>query len=360
MGHQEPELATLDQVRTLFDTSGIGGTLIVDEVLATAAPVVALQAELSLDLYVHSGEPKEAQVDAMASRIRANDQRPVLAIGGGAVMDAAKAAASIAAGEYGAAHYQLGAHEMPMAKCKVVCVPTTSGTGSEVTRVSIVSDAQGHKKWMYGDALWPSHVLLMPTLTHSVPPFVKLFCGLDAMVHALEAATGKNSNAEIVARAAQSIPTILDVLADSVAGDPEADRQMQVASLHAGRAIDLGGTTIGHCLGHALGTVCGVPHGKAVTLATQVTLETCVRATPDAFRAVEDACDRGSMLDCWQGLIERLGTSAFGFESSAKDQQILESALSDENQPMRNTNVHWFDDNALADAISALTRSYRH
>ena len=55
MGHQEPELATLDQVRTLFDTSGIGGTLIVDEVLATAAPVVALQSEFSLDLHVHSG-----------------------------------------------------------------------------------------------------------------------------------------------------------------------------------------------------------------------------------------------------------------------------------------------------------------
>ena len=359
MAQHEPELATLDQVHKLFTAHGSGGTLIVDQVLINAAPVQALQKDLGLNIHVHTGEPKEADVDAMAATIKQSDQKPVLAIGGGAVLDAAKAAASVAADDHGAAHYQLGANEMPLPECQLVCVPTTSGTGSEVTRVSIIGDQSGKKKWMYGDALWPSHVLLMPELTHSVLPVVKLFCGLDAMVHALEAASGKNSNADIISHAAQCIPTILDVLADSVAGDPEADRQMQLASLHAGRAIDLGGTTIGHCIGHALGTVCGIPHGKAVTLATQVTLETCITATPEAFRAIEEASDRGSMLDCWNALVERLGSSAFGFESSATDAEILASALADENQPMRNTNVHWFDDDALADAISRLSQLYR-
>ena len=359
MSNHEPDLIDIDTLQKLLVESQNRGMLIVDSFFADSDILQQWAAAFNLQIYVHIGEPKEADVDKMAEAVRLSDHGPVVAVGGGAVMDAAKAAASIAAGDLVASHYQLGANELPMSRGLVVCVPTTNGTGSEVTRTSIISDADGNKKWMYGDALWPDHVLLLPELVHSVPPRVKVFCGLDAMVHALEAASSRNSSAEVVARAAQSIPIILDVLADSVAGDPEADRQMQLASLQAGRAIDLGGTTIGHCLGHALGSVCQIPHGKAVSLATQMTLETCVRQTPHAFAAIERAADRGSILDCWQGLVDRVGNDDFVFAGAASVDEILQSVLSDENQPMRAANVHWFDDQALAAVIQALLDQYQ-
>ena len=359
MSNHEPDLIEIDTLQKLLIESQNDGLLIVDPFFADSHILQQWAAAFNLQTHVHIGEPTETDVDKMAQAIRLSDHGPVVAVGGGAVMDAAKAAASVASGHHGASHYQLGANEMPMARGLVICVPTTSGTGSEVTRTSIISDAGGNKKWMYGDALWPDHVLLLPELVHSVPPRVKVFCGLDAMVHALEAASSRNSSAEVVARAAQSIPIILDVLADSVAGDPEADRQMQLASLQAGRAIDLGGTTIGHCLGHALGSVCQIPHGKAVSLATQVTLETCVRQTPHAFAAIERAAERGSMLDCWQGLIDRIGEDNFSFEGTATVDELLQSALSVENQPMHAANVHCFDDQALGAVIQALLDQYQ-
>ena len=331
----------------------------VDSALADAPLVAELADQFNAQIVLHQGEPSEAQVDGLAERLRGKAGVPLFLVGGGAVLDAGKAAACIAGGDAGAAHYQLAANHLPKPPGPIIAMPTTSGTGSEVTAISVVSDNAGSKKWLYGAPLVPSLAVLVPELTLSAPPLVKLFCGLDAFVHALEAASGKNNSDQVVALSAQAIPAILDTLADAVAGDVEAAAQMQIASMQAGRAIDMGGTTIGHCLGHALGSVCKVPHGKAVALATEVTLETSMRATPQAFAQIEQAVDRGSILDAWQGLVERLGATNFEFTASTDQAaKVAQAALLPENQPMRNSTQHWFDDAAIAQASEALFARY--
>jgi len=134
--HGGPVLVVADKV-----LADLGATGRLERGLAAAGLGVEMAAEVA-------GEPKAALVDAMAARARAAGCRAVIGLGGGAAMDAAKLVAGIAVVDRPAAHYALAANPFPPVPLPAIAIPTTAGTGSEVTRTSVVSTDDGLKHWV--------------------------------------------------------------------------------------------------------------------------------------------------------------------------------------------------------------------
>ncbi|MEO1613243.1 MAG: iron-containing alcohol dehydrogenase, partial [Pseudomonadota bacterium] len=141
-------------------------------------------AEVAADIV---GEPKERLIDDLSDRARAAGAVVVIGLGGGAAMDAAKLVAAIARSGRPARDFALAASPFPADAIPAIAIPTTAGTGSEVTRTSIVSSEDGTKKWFWGEELMFSHAVLDPALTLSLPPHLTAWTGIDAVAHALEA-----------------------------------------------------------------------------------------------------------------------------------------------------------------------------
>ncbi|MEL7469558.1 MAG: iron-containing alcohol dehydrogenase [Pseudomonadota bacterium] len=271
----------------LIDVAGIaedlgGGPVLVvaDKVLAelgvTSRSELAL-AESGLTVEIAAdvaGEPKDAMVDALAERARAVDAGVIVGLGGGAAMDAAKLVAAIARAERPARHYALCANGYPSDRIPAIAIPTTAGTGSEVTRTSVVSSAEGNKYWYWGEELMFSHAVLDPELTASLPPHITAWTGMDAVAHALEATTSRKSNAVAQVFGLQALELLAEFLPKAVADGADVDVRGKVlwASTLAGLALHNCNTHMGHNISHALGSLAPVHHGLATALALEVTL----------------------------------------------------------------------------------------
>jgi len=265
------------------------GLLLADEAVVAAGYADHVRDELAgVERWevraVAPGEPTCATVDDLAAVVRSADHPVVVAVGGGSTLDAAKQAAVVAGGRRVSDHV-LGAAPLPARTLPLVAIPTTAGTGAEVTRTCVVSDATGRKLWTWGDALRPDVVVLDPRATATMPRHVTAATGLDAFVHAVEAMTGRRSTAEIVRAASEAVRLVLGNLPAAMDDGTDLDVRlaMQRAALLAGMAIDTGGTGIAHSIGHALGTLAHVPHGVAVAVGLGAALDWNVAGAPDAF-----------------------------------------------------------------------------
>jgi alcohol dehydrogenase len=307
-----------------------------------------ITAGLTLAMIAHiiaPGEPTQSSVNAAKDSAKHLEHPCIVAIGGGSALDTGKQVAAILHGEAGIEHYFLCANPFPK-RTPIIAIPTTAGTGAEVTRTCIVSDSQGRKLWTWGDEMLPDAVLLEPSLTASVPANVTAFTGLDAFVHALEAATGQRRNAISSGCALQAMRLIQDSLAVAVQNpnNLEARLRMQEAALLAGMAIDNCGTGIAHNIGHALGTLYHLPHGIAVTLALEAALPWNIQtATQEVFASSAQSLGTNptGLIKVFQGLLEK--TDFASIIKQQKPQQlepeaILQAMLSTENLPMLNNN----------------------
>src|SRR5690606_16509990 len=142
--------------------------------------------------------------------------------------------------------------------------------------------------WTWGEELLAQAVLLDPELTVGLPAHLTAATGIDALVHAVEAATNRRRHPLSQAPALQAIALVAEHLPTAVAepANLEARGAVQLAAYLAGQAIDVAGTGIAHALGHALGALGHVHHGRAVGLALGVALADNASAAPEAHRAV--------------------------------------------------------------------------
>src|SRR6185369_1906128 len=209
-------------------------------------------------------DPLAAQIDAAAERARSSAAKVVVALGGGSSLDSAKLAAACAVAQQPASHYKLAQNPLPEKPLPIICLPTTAGTGSEATRVSVYTLQSGEKVWAWGDALRPSLSILDPKLTIGLPPHLTAATGVDALVHAIEATTIRRANIMNDGVCLQAIRLVVKHLPRAVAqgDDLDARQAMQIAACLAGQAIDNSGTGIAH----ALGAVGHIHHGRAVGL----------------------------------------------------------------------------------------------
>ena len=238
-------------------------------------------------------DPTIAQAGAAAAQARETKARVVVGLGGGSALDLAKAVAAIAPEAASAEHYQLFEHPLPAHPLRKVCLPTTSGTGSETTRTSILARADHAKVWLWGDEIKADEVVLDPELTVSLPAPLTAATGIDALVHAVEAATNRNANPAAGLYAHEAIRLVSRHLIAAIERPKslEARAGLQWAAAFAGVAIDNCGTAIAHALGHAMGSLRPIHHGRAVGIAMLASLPWNVEGN-DSFAAC--AVDMGA------------------------------------------------------------------
>ncbi|MEM6940952.1 MAG: iron-containing alcohol dehydrogenase [Pseudomonadota bacterium] len=257
-----PVLVVADKV-----LAELGVTDRLRDVLAAKNITSELAAEIA-------GEPKEALVDDLCARARGIGAKVVIALGGGAAMDAAKLVAAIAHSNQPARDFALAQQPLPANGIPAIAIPTTAGTGSEVTRTAVISKQDGWKTWFWGEELMFAQAILDPELTLSLPPHLTAWTGIDAVAHALEGATARTTSPAGLLYGLEALRILGEALPRAVAqgDDIEARSHMLWASTVAGLALHNCNTHMGHNISHALGSLTRIHHGLATGLALEVSL----------------------------------------------------------------------------------------
>ncbi|PRR93302.1 iron-containing alcohol dehydrogenase [Bacillus sp. NMCN1] len=212
-----------------------------------------------------SPNPRDNECLAGAELFRKEQASAVIAIGGGSPMDTAKAIALL--GPNGGHPEEYISGEKAYTNLSpLICIPTTAGTGSEVTRSSVITLAASHKKITLKHALLrPTIAILDPSLTLTVPKSITAATGVDALVHAIEGYSCKGTNPISKAMGASAMETIVKYLPKAYenGSDLEARYKMQEGSLLAGLCFGSADVAAVHCLAEALGSLYDTPHGIA-------------------------------------------------------------------------------------------------
>ena len=183
----------------------------------------------------------------------AADAQVAVALGGGSVIDAAKSILFM---------YERKAGK----RIPLVAIPTTSGTGSEVTKFAVITDTEeGAKYPLVSDRLLPDIAILSAELTMSVPASITADTGFDVITHALEAYISTGANDFTDAFAEKALELCFEYLPKACknGNDREAREKMHTASCLAGMAFNDAGLGVNHGIAHALGAVFHIPHGRA-------------------------------------------------------------------------------------------------
>lgn len=203
-----------------------------------------------------------------------------VALGGGSVIDTTKgAAASLACEGVDFATLQgseILQHDLP----PFIAIPTTAGTGSEVTLVAVVADTKKHAKLSFTSYKLVPHVAILdPALTASLPPKLTATTGMDALTHAIEAYTSIQKNPVSDAFAVKAIELIGENLPVACRDGANVDARTSLAlgSLLAGAAFSNAMVGIVHAIGHSLGGLCRIPHGQVM----MILLPHCVKYNLD-------------------------------------------------------------------------------
>ncbi len=270
--------------------------------------------------------PRTTTTAHIAAELRATESEGVVALGGGSVLDAAKAAAMLATNPGSPEDYE-GPNRYPNAPLPMIAIPTTCGTGSEVTWVSVLSHQPSRRKIsVKGESMFPDQALVDADLIATLPPNLIAWTGLDALTHAVEATTCTLANPVSDALAEKAIVLLFEYLeraVDDVEGDTEAREAVMRASTTAGLAFSNADVAGVHCLSESIGGLFDLPHG----LANAVLLSPVLRyhrthlerrlaelealLDPTGDPRVPAAWRAGGFLDRVDSLADRLDTPPF-------------------------------------------------
>ncbi|MBS2006293.1 MAG: iron-containing alcohol dehydrogenase [Cyanobacteria bacterium SZAS TMP-1] len=252
----------------------LGGTkvlIVTDAFIAKSgklAPLIAsIKSCLGVEPLVFSDVPPDSDVscvDKGASIARENNCDCIVAIGGGSVMDTAKVI-NICLSLGGDLLDHQGINNITRRLHPLIAIPTTSGTGSEVSFVAMVKDHQEHKKMMFGSPfLAPDVAILDPLLIVSLPAKLTAATGIDAVTHCIECFVAQGTNSPMTdSLCLEALRLLKDWLAIATAdgADLEARSATLVASTMAGMAFTNSGVGVVHALAHAIGGKYGTHHG---------------------------------------------------------------------------------------------------
>jgi len=210
-------------------------------------------------------DPNLDVAHAAAEALRASGAPVVIGLGGGSAIDIAKIAA-LMVDNNGTLNDYFGIDLIPKPGRRTLIVPTTAGTGSEVTPIVILSDeVERLKKGVVSPYLFPAVALLDPELTLGLPPAVTAATGMDALIHAVEAFTSKNAYPMTDMLAREAMVLISDNIRTAFANgqDLDARSRMLEGSLLAGMAFANAGVTAVHAFAYPIGAEFHIPHGVA-------------------------------------------------------------------------------------------------
>lgn len=289
------------------------------DILKAADVEVTLFSEVEAD-------PPETVILAATELAKTADVSGVIGLGGGSSLDVAKLVALLAIGRETLKDvYGVGNAKGP--RLPLILVPTTSGTGSEVTPISIVTTGSAEKMGVVSPVLLPDVALLDPELTYGLPPHVTAATGIDAMVHAIEAYASGSANNNPLSRglAIQALQLMGGSLLRAVrdGSDSTARGDMLLGSMLAGQAFANSPVAAVHALAYPLGGHFHIPHGLSNALVLPHVLrfnavtahEAYVDLAPHAFPALSNLegqervaafCEALTQLSIDCGLPQRL------------------------------------------------------
>ena len=213
--------------------------------------------------------PTLASVEAGLQAYRAGHCDSLVAVGGGSVIDCAKAIGARAANPWLSCRAMEGLFRVVLPPPPLACVPTTAGSGSEASIAAVLTDHERQRKLAMADLkLLPAITVIDPELMLGLPPAITAAGGLDALTHAVEAYIGRGGTPFSNRRALEAIRAIARWLprAYEHGDDLEARLQMALAAHAAGEAFTRTNVGYAHALAHALGCFYAIPHGLANAL----------------------------------------------------------------------------------------------
>lgn len=269
--------------RPLFLTDPIVGRApfaqrLIDELMAAGLAVACFDAI--------PGEPTTREVEAGLAALRAHAADSLVALGGGSVIDTAKAVAMLATNAGHIVDF-MGSNRVPSPGLPLLAVATTAGTGSEVTRYTVITDPETDVKMLISDwKLMPTVAIADPLLTYGCPPAVTASTGVDALSHAIEAYVSRRatptSDLFALGGAGQIGPFLLR--AWQRGDDAEARRQVMIGALHAGIAFSNASVALVHGMSRPIGAYFHVPHGIANAMLLPAVLAYSIPAAPERYR----------------------------------------------------------------------------
>jgi len=293
---------------------------------------------ISYGLYLDvQPNPSERAVLAALYELRQLQPDAILGLGGGSVLDTAKICGVLYTHGGTLWDYQ-GFEAIPGPGLPVVAIPTTAGTGSEVTRFAVISDPKRRRKIPFASSyLIPQLAMVDPELTFSLPPSITAATGMDALTHAIEALTTVLEQPITDAIALQAIERIVRYLprAFSHGSDKEARMQMSLASTMAGVAFGQAYVALAHAIAHALGGLYDFPHGLCCAMALPVAMEYNLETKPHQYEVITQALGARTAeegIERVRALNEQLkipsGLRALGIERGEID-AIAQAAIED-------------------------------
>ncbi|HEX4940751.1 MAG TPA: iron-containing alcohol dehydrogenase [Candidatus Kapabacteria bacterium] len=272
--HIPYELSTLSASRPLIITDkGVRGAGLIDHVLAAFA-------ESGMDVIdIYDDVPPDSSLKVVKDITRVYREKQcdsIIAVGGGSVIDTSKGV-NILVSENGndlSDFSGVGVLKKPLKPFFVI--PTTAGTGSEVTMVAVISDPdKGVKLPFTSYFLLPNVAILDARMTLTLPPHITAMTAMDAMTHAVEAYTGMAKNPISDAYATSAIRKIAENLPRVLDKPDDADARLELAQASTMAGIAFSNSMVGlvHSLGHSLGALCHLPHGLCMNLFLPYVLE---------------------------------------------------------------------------------------
>jgi alcohol dehydrogenase class IV len=240
--------------------------------------------------------PTDAAIVAGAQRLKAESADVVIGLGGGSPLDAAKAIAVMAANDGPVTDYcGTGADPWPNPPRPILAVPTTAGTGAEVSAAAMINiPALGRKMDMFGPSILPKVAIADPTLTLGLPPGLTAHTGIDALSHAVEAYVCARANPISDAIAERAITLVAENIRQAYANgrDLAARGNMLLASAIAViAAANAGGLGVIHSLAQTLGGFYDLPHGLTIAVCFPYGLAYNLLAVPDKYATVARLLD---------------------------------------------------------------------
>lgn len=243
-------------------------------------PVVAACEESGLEIIsIYDDVPPDSSTDVVrdiAGIYRSEKCDSIIAVGGGSAIDTAKAV-NILVSEGGddiAAYSGAGVIKHPLKPFLVV--PTTAGTGSEVTSVAVITDTTKSVKLPFTSSfLLPNAAVIDPRMTLTLPPHITAATAMDAMTHATEAFTCMAKNPLSDAYATAAVKKISTSLLQVMDNPKDSDGRLELAQASTMAGIAFSNSMVGlvHALGHATGAICHLPHGLCMSLYLPYVLE---------------------------------------------------------------------------------------
>lgn len=284
MPYREPErLERIDKIPDLLKKLDVSSVLLVtDSTLCKMDSVTRLVSQLvdrEISCAVYDGVNPNPTIYNVEEAFRVYNEyqaKAIIAFGGGSSIDCAKAVGARAAYPQRSIHKMKGLLKVSRPIPPLIAIPTTAGTGSEVTLTAVLTDSdERHKFTMHSFPLIPRYVVLDPAVTVSLPKDLTATTGMDALTHAVEAYIGQSTTRETRECALDAVKLIFEniEIAYHDGANITARKNMLMAAYKAGIAFSKSYVGYIHAVAHSLGGQYNTPHGLANTVLLPIVLE---------------------------------------------------------------------------------------